>query len=110
MPRQLWHQKGVRIYIASKSYGEHGGIPNPEHKINGFTSWHQADSLFGPLAFMPAYAQKSAWRYLFFRVRSRARYLYRFFVATYFDTWQRFLTLKTERYKKLIFAFHRAFF
>ena len=110
MPRQLWHQKGVRIYIASKSYGEHGGIPNLEHKINGFTSWHQADSLFGPLAFMPAYVQLIAWRYLFFRVRSRARYLYRFFVGKYFDTWQRFLTLKPERYKKLMFAFHRAFF
>ena len=110
MPRQLWHQKGVRSYISSKSYGEHGGIPNPEHKNNGFTSWHQADSLIGPLSFMPAYAKGKSCRYIFFRARSRVRYMYKFFAGKYFDTWLRFFTLKPARYKKFMFAFHRAFF
>jgi len=110
MPRQLWHQKGVRSYIPSKSYGEHGGIPNPEHTVNGFTSWHQADSLIAPLAFMPAYANGSSLRFVYFRARSRARYIYKFFAGKYFDNWPRFLNLKPSRRKKFMFAFHRAFF
>lgn len=110
MPRELWHQKGVRIYIASKSYGEHGGIPNPEHKNNGVTSWHQADSLVRPLAFLPAYAQNNVWRYYLFRAISRSRYIYKFLVGKYFDNWPRFFTLKPQRRKKLFFALRRAFF
>ena len=48
-------------YIPFRNYGEHGGIPNPEHAQNRdrwkhSSSCHRADRLYGELAFLPAYA------------------------------------------------------
>lgn len=48
-------------YIPFRNYGEHGGIPNPEHAQNRdrwkqLSSCHRADRLYGELAFLPAYA------------------------------------------------------
>ncbi|MFM7547391.1 MAG: hypothetical protein ACKO8I_00660 [Cyanobacteriota bacterium] len=109
MPIDLKHHKGIRLYISEKDYGEHGGIPNPEHKLNGITTWHQAASLMAPLAFMPLYARGSALIFFFFRARSRARYIYKFAVGKYFDNWQTFMKIKPDRGKKLLFAFRRTF-
>lgn len=108
MPVSLRHRKLVRLYTAYKSYGEHGGIPNPEHAIHGVTSWHQADSLAAPLAFLPAYARGSRLRYIAFRVRSRLRYAYKFFAGKYFDGWPAFMNQQGDQWKRLIFAFRRA--
>jgi hypothetical protein len=47
---------GFKNYIPYRVYGEHGGLPNPEHRRNGRKSIHRADVLFGKLAFLPAHA------------------------------------------------------
>ena len=42
-------------YVPWRNYGEHGGIPNPEHRQNNLSTTHRADVLYGPLAFTPPY-------------------------------------------------------
>ncbi|MEM8611402.1 MAG: LPS biosynthesis glycosyltransferase [Cyanobacteria bacterium P01_H01_bin.105] len=42
-------------YVPWRNYGEHGGIPNPEHQQNNLSTTHRADVLYGPLAFEPPY-------------------------------------------------------
>ncbi|MEO1593557.1 MAG: LPS biosynthesis glycosyltransferase [Cyanobacteria bacterium J06632_22] len=42
-------------YVPWRNYGEHGGLPNPEHRQNRLSATHRADVLYGPLAFTPAY-------------------------------------------------------
>ncbi|MEM7794886.1 MAG: LPS biosynthesis glycosyltransferase [Cyanobacteria bacterium P01_C01_bin.118] len=42
-------------YVPWRNYGEHGGIPNPEHQQNNLSTTHRADVLYGPLAFQPPY-------------------------------------------------------
>lgn len=42
-------------YVPWRNYGEHGGIPNPEHRQNNLSTTHRADVLYGPLAFQPPY-------------------------------------------------------
>ncbi len=51
--------RGFKNYLPFRNYGEHGGIPNPEHKKNGLSTTHRADILYGKLAFMPDYATQN---------------------------------------------------
>lgn len=48
----------LRNYVPFRNYGEHGGIPNPEHLLHNLTITHRADVLYGKLAFLPMYATK----------------------------------------------------
>lgn len=67
-------QQQLRNYIPFRNYGEHGGLPNPEHRKNGLSSSHRADTLYNRLAFQPLYAvadQGGNWA--FFRTRMHAR-------------------------------------
>jgi hypothetical protein len=52
-------QKQFKNYIPFRNYGEHGGISNPEHRKHGMSGIHRADVLYGPLAFLPDYANGS---------------------------------------------------
>ncbi len=66
---------GFKNYIPFRNYGEHGGIPNPEHLQNRhlwkqLSSSHRADTLYGKLAFLPAYAKNSGE---LFQIRLYAR-------------------------------------
>jgi hypothetical protein len=67
---------GAEAFIPLHHYGEHGGLPNPEHAKLGLLSnegWHRADNLKTSLHFLPPYARGS---YLsFIRVRVAARLL-----------------------------------
>ena len=49
----LRKRKGIRNHIPLRQFGEHGGLPNPEHKRAGLRDWHEADMLACPLAFQP---------------------------------------------------------
>ncbi|WP_243714141.1 LPS biosynthesis glycosyltransferase [Nostoc sp. 106C] len=49
-------QKKLKNYIPWRNYGEHGGLPNPEHYQNKLSKTHRADVLHGKLAFIPLYA------------------------------------------------------
>ncbi len=60
--------RGFQNYVPFRNYGEHGGISNPEHRQHihrrrRLSGAHRADVLYGPLCFLPAYAQGSPWRY-----------------------------------------------
>jgi len=107
MPVDLRWKKGVRCYISKKSYGEHGGIANPEHQRHGYRGWHQADTLMAPLRFLPLYAKGNTFLYKATRARSRLRYIYKFIAGKYFDGWPAFARSKHFRRKKLLFAFGR---
>jgi hypothetical protein len=69
----LRHKK-LKNYIPWRNYGEHGGLPNPEHHQNNLSRTHRADVLYRKLAFMPLYAvyQNNA-NLKFFSVRLWAR-------------------------------------
>ena len=56
-------------YVPWRNYGEHGGLPNPEHRDNRLSATHRADVLYGPLAFMPAYGAAES----VFQARAYAR-------------------------------------
>lgn len=59
----------IQSYIPLKSYGEHGGKWNPEHRQAGMRRPHRADVLVNPLAFLPFYAT-SSWKFYFTRIAS----------------------------------------
>ncbi|NMG57046.1 LPS biosynthesis glycosyltransferase [Geitlerinema sp. P-1104] len=58
-------------FIPFRNYGEHGGIPNPEHRQNGLSPGHQADVLWGEMAFTPLYHQN--YNPLGIRLKARAK-------------------------------------
>lgn len=66
--------RGAEAYIPERHYGEHGGVPNPEHAKFRISraGWHQADNLVGPLAFLPQYARGSRLRLWLRRAEARA--------------------------------------
>ena len=69
----MW--QGAEAYMPLRHYGEHGGLPNPEHsKLARLprSGTHRADNLVAPLTFMPQYARGSKVRYIVERVRARA--------------------------------------
>ena len=51
--------RGGRAFIPRKHYGEHGGLPNPEHQESGIAraGRHRADNLAARLYFRPQYAE-----------------------------------------------------
>ena len=59
----------LKNFIPFQNYGEHGGIPNPEHRQHGLSPSHQADVLWGELALKPFYSD----RYNIVQVRLKAR-------------------------------------
>jgi hypothetical protein len=66
--------QGAEAYIPLRHYGEHGGLPNPEHGRYGQifrAGVHRADSLTGQLSFLPQYAGGSRIRYLVERFKAR---------------------------------------
>jgi hypothetical protein len=66
--------EGAEAYIPFTHYGEHGGRPNPEHRLLGGHrrgGTHRADNLTRPLAFLPEYAEGSITKYRLERAKSR---------------------------------------
>jgi hypothetical protein len=66
--------QGGEAYIPLRHYGEHGGLPNPEHaksKMVRRGGLHRADNLAGPLAFLPQYAQGSWHAFRLERAKAR---------------------------------------
>jgi len=66
---------GLHNYVPFRNYGEHGGLPNPEHGRNRLSRAHRADVLYGKLAFAPMYASEHGKlsRWLWLKVRAYAR-------------------------------------
>lgn len=65
------NRRGVQTYLPYRDYGEHGGLPNPEHRQAGLRSHHRADLLAARLAFLPTYARGSWLRFGWIRARAR---------------------------------------
>ena len=78
-------ERGIYNYIPVYQYGEHGGIPNPEHSRAGIRHWHQADILWSKLAFLPTYAHGNPFRYRVIRLRGWLRGWLRLFVMHFFS-------------------------
>ncbi|MCY7407731.1 MAG: LPS biosynthesis glycosyltransferase [Alkalinema sp. CAN_BIN05] len=79
--------RSLVCYIPFRNYGEHGGIPNPEHAKNRdrwkhFSSCHRADRLYGELAFLPAYAL-NRWELRQVRLYARMKGLGRLFLGKF---------------------------
>lgn len=67
--------KKLKNYIPWRNYGEHGGLPNPEHRQNNLSKTHRADVLYDKLAFTPMYAAgKKSGKLEFLAVRLKARF------------------------------------
>lgn len=67
-------RRKLKNYISWRNYGEHGGLPNPEHYQNKLSRTHRADVLYGKLAFTPLYASYEKNRKLkLLTVRLKAR-------------------------------------
>ncbi len=67
-------KRKLKNYIPWRNYGEHGGLPNPEHSQNNLSNSHRADTLYGKLAFMPLYAvDQKPEKLKFLTVRLQAR-------------------------------------
>lgn len=71
--RDYLARRGIHSYLPYRNYGEHGGIPNPEHGNAGLTKTHRADVLDGPLHFMPAYARGSRMAFAMTRLQAKIR-------------------------------------
>lgn len=69
----LRRECGILNYIPTYLYGEHGGLPQPEHAKHGVRAWHQADILMDRLEYLPGYANGSWLRYKAYRLRSITR-------------------------------------
>lgn len=65
--------RGIQSFIPYRNYGEHGGLPNPEHTAHGISPGHQAEALWGRLYFLPMYAKGSKTRYLYFRAHAKMK-------------------------------------
>ncbi|MEO0987130.1 MAG: LPS biosynthesis glycosyltransferase [Cyanobacteria bacterium J06639_14] len=80
---------GFVNYVPFRNYGEHGGLPNPEHRKNNLSTTHRADVLYGPLSFQPFYArpngsgQPHLHKYLRGRCYGRIKGLGRLFLGKY---------------------------
>ena len=81
--------QGFVNYVPFRNYGEHGGLPNPEHRQNRLSPTHRADVLYGPLSFQPFYAQAaemgrpSVWNYFQGRLYGRVKGLGRLALGKY---------------------------
>lgn len=53
--------RALHNYVPFRNYGEHGGVPNPEHGKHKLSKAHRADVLYGSLAFAPMYATATGW-------------------------------------------------
>ncbi|MEB3268153.1 MAG: LPS biosynthesis glycosyltransferase [Leptolyngbya sp.] len=85
--------RGFLNYVPFRNYGEHGGISNPEHRNyvhrqRRLSGAHRADVLYGPLCFLPPYAQTHAgtfsrWDYFQGRLYGRIKGLGRLLLGKY---------------------------
>lgn len=83
--RMYAQDKGVDMYLVPRSYGEHGGLVNPEHQQLIKNPNHQADILLNKLHFLPRYAKGSKLRYLNFRLFAYLRAWARLFCLRYVE-------------------------
>jgi hypothetical protein len=75
--------RGLECFLPYRHYGEHGGIPNPEHKRAGLRPVHRADLLAGRLAYLPSYAGGDRTKYLLARCSARVWGLVRLLAGRY---------------------------
>ncbi|MGB5771412.1 MAG: LPS biosynthesis glycosyltransferase, partial [Crocosphaera sp.] len=94
-------------YIPFRNYGEHGGIPNPEHGKNGLSSTHRADVLYRKLGFMPTYAAESYLKFYLTRSYSRLKGIGRLFVGKFLKP--KVVRWSSTPWRMLKFAISRQF-
>jgi GR25 family glycosyltransferase involved in LPS biosynthesis len=93
-------------YVPFRNYGEHGGIPNPEHRQHGLSSFHRADTLYDRLAFMPLYA-KTPWQYYQARLQARLKGIVRLLTGRFLRP--KIMSESSSPFRLLRFAITRQF-
>ncbi len=98
--------ENVKSFISQRNFGEHGGIPNSEHRVyGGLPAAHRADSLMGRLHFLPLYARGSKTTFLAVRFKAKLYGLVRIFSFRLV----RLQTLLSKDYRELLAMLHFAF-
>ncbi len=82
--RMYVQKRGIRTFLPFRQYGEHGGMPNPEHAEKGLPP-HRADVLYGRLHFLPDYARGSKKRFLAIRAYAKLRGIGRLLLGRYLE-------------------------
>ncbi len=116
-----WHMMGhgATCFMPYRHYGEHGGLPNPEHKIAGHGRLaqlarrlhldvfdnHHAECLQAPLAFLPSYARGRRLLYLRTRLLAKLVGLARVFTGRVVEPGH--AMTRRERLRAYRFAFSR---
>ena len=75
--------RGLKNYIPFRNYGEHGGLPNLEHRKHGLSKVHRADVLYRKLAFLPLYAKNSQANFIQERLKARLKGIARLAVGKF---------------------------
>jgi hypothetical protein len=78
--------RGFKNHLPFRNYGEHGGLPNLEHRRAGLSTVHRADVLYGRLAFLPPYvthAKHPALAFFLARMKARLKGILRLFFQKY---------------------------
>jgi hypothetical protein len=83
--RMYAQANGIFTYLPYRSYGEHGGFPNPEHKKAGINPIHRADVLYGRLHYLPLYARGSNTEYFLCRIKAKLRAAIRLLAGRYIE-------------------------
>lgn len=103
-------ERGILNYFTELQYGEHGGLPNPEHRVAGIRDWHRADALAAPLAFAPLYGRgrgigRTAWERFRGRIRGAGRILsLRYYDPRSIDADQRQRHLAFAALRRLVYS------
>jgi len=83
---KILQDKELKTFLPFRNYGEHGGIPNPEHRNHGLSPAHRADVLYGKLAFLPSYTLASNVphiQYYWVRLNARLKGIVRLLLGKY---------------------------
>lgn len=68
-------QQGAEAYIPQRHYGEHGGVPNPEHaQLGGLfqAGMHRSGNLVRRFQFLPNYAEGSRAKFFIEQCKARS--------------------------------------
>lgn len=101
-------KRGIMSFLPFRNYGEHGGIPDPDHKLAGLTATHRADVLYGKLHFLPPYAKGSKIKFLKTRMWAKSRGFGRLVLGRYIE---RPTLIRTKgfhnKYRLLLYSLNR---
>jgi hypothetical protein len=102
--RMYAQQRGIYGFIAYRNYGEHGGVPNPEHKKAGLPSTNRSEVMMSALCFMPEYANNNILKYMMIRIYAKLRGVGRLLFFRFLEISTLRKATYSERYQLIKYA------